>query len=756
MHIGQYEIVRMLGRGGMGSVYVARDPAIDRLVAIKLLREGVDSPEVRERFKREARSAGQLRHPNIVTIFHVGDHESSPYIVMEYIPGETLAELISQQAPLTIGRKLRIIEEVCRGLAYAHKFGIVHRDVKPLNILVDTEGSVKILDFGVARAGDQGLTQLGMMMGTPNYMSPEQISPGRADHRSDVFAVGLVFYELLTYRRAFPGHDFSVLQRILQSDPDPVERYCPGIDPAILAVLRRALAKKPDERYQDLGAMRQDILDIWTRLKTPEDESFGVLSPSTPADTPYYDGPTLVPGPNEEVAPTIDSTRAMELARELARVADEKRRAEEAADTPSLGTTRPDDPTRALTPAELATLEEARAEQRRKSSRAPSQTRPAAPPDAPRADTPASRLTTPPAPVAISPSTADAVAATSPSDPTVVVRRAPEVRVPTSPAPAGSAAGTASHSDTSPAAAHRTAPGWLLPAAAAATIAVALALWLWPDSGAGTGPATQPADSSTTAGVPASSTGAAALPGAEGSAAFRSRIAALLGRGDIAGAVDELRGRTSNNDPDIVAVAMAVVEAGRSDAAVALEQARTAGAAASAPGTYNKALARQAAAGTAATGGHPAEAAVAYLEAASLFRQAAVEGAKAPASGPSATSTAGAAGAPGAPGPSRAVDTSAIETLLAQYAEAYNRMDAGAVRTVWPGAPAGLSFAGNRSYSLTLVGPDLRFVQPDRAVVSAQRHTVQELENGQKRETSVDVTMNLRRISGGWVIDTVQ
>src|SRR5215218_2596763 len=156
MQIGPYEVVRPLGKGGMGSVFVARDPAIDRLVAIKLLRDGIDSPELRERFKREARSAGRLRHPNIVTIFHVGEFEARPFIVMEYIPGETLAEIIKQQSPLTIGRKIRIIEEMCRGLAYAHKAGIVHRDVKPLNILVDTEGSVKILDFGIARIGEQG------------------------------------------------------------------------------------------------------------------------------------------------------------------------------------------------------------------------------------------------------------------------------------------------------------------------------------------------------------------------------------------------------------------------------------------------------------------------------------------------------------------------------------------------------------------------------------------------------------------------
>src|SRR5712672_2504125 len=168
--IGNYEIVKLLGRGGMGAVYLARDPAIDRLVAIKLLGEGLENdPEFRERFSREARSAGRLRHQNIVTIFHIGDHESQPYIVMEYIPGETLADTIKRSAPFPLTLKLRIAEDLCNGLGYAHRNGIVHRDIKPANIIVDAEESVKILDFGIARLGDTVLTRLGTIMGTPSY-----------------------------------------------------------------------------------------------------------------------------------------------------------------------------------------------------------------------------------------------------------------------------------------------------------------------------------------------------------------------------------------------------------------------------------------------------------------------------------------------------------------------------------------------------------------------------------------------------------
>jgi tetratricopeptide (TPR) repeat protein len=312
--IGPYEVIRPLGKGGMGAVYLARDPAIDRLVAIKLLREGLDSAELRERFTREARSAGRLRHPNIVTIFHVGEHDAQPFIVMEYIPGDTLGEIIKRQLPLTIARKLKIIEDLCRGLAYAHKAGIVHRDIKPANILVDSEGVVKILDFGIARIGEQGITRMGMMMGTPNYMSPEQINPGTADHRSDVFAVGLVFYELLAYVRAFPGEDFAVLHNILHTEPQPIEKFCPGIDQEVAAVLQRALAKQPEARYQDLAAMRADLGRIWARIHTPGDEGQdeGPITAATQVIT--ADTPTLAGRYTEtidaQVRELIESARA--------------------------------------------------------------------------------------------------------------------------------------------------------------------------------------------------------------------------------------------------------------------------------------------------------------------------------------------------------------------------------------------------------------------------------------------------------------
>ena len=323
-HIGTYEVVRALGKGGMGTVYIARDPAIDRLVAVKLLREELDNPELRERFSREARSAGRLRHPNIVTIFHVGEQDTHPFIVMEYIPGDTLAELITQQVSLPVTRKLRVIEDLCRGLAYAHKSGIVHRDIKPANILVDHDGIVKILDFGIARVGEQGLTRLGTMMGTLNYMSPEQINQGSADHRSDVFAVGLVFYELLTYRRAFPGDSFAVLQNIVYNEPEPVTSLCPDLDPDIVRILHRALAKDPDARFQQLSEMAAELVRVRKRLRATGDEQLdeGPLTPvaGTSTDIGSQTGPGATldhPSTAAPKSPYADAgqlvTRASEL-----------------------------------------------------------------------------------------------------------------------------------------------------------------------------------------------------------------------------------------------------------------------------------------------------------------------------------------------------------------------------------------------------------------------------------------------------------
>jgi serine/threonine-protein kinase len=258
--VGRYAIRGLIGRGGMGLLYLAWDPKLDRDVALKVLREGVDSEEMLVRFSREARAAARLHHPNIVTIFDVGEHEDRPYIAMEYVTGQTLGEIIRQSEPLSVARKIELIEDLCSGLGYAHRQGIVHRDIKPANLMVDSEGVLKILDFGIARISESMMTQSGVLIGTLNYMSPEQVAGEPVDPRSDVFAVGAVAYELLTYRMAFPGTlQTGILHRILHTEPEPLQTLCPWLDEDVARIVEKSLGKKPEARYQDLRTMREDL-----------------------------------------------------------------------------------------------------------------------------------------------------------------------------------------------------------------------------------------------------------------------------------------------------------------------------------------------------------------------------------------------------------------------------------------------------------------------------------------------------------------
>jgi hypothetical protein len=263
--IGRYQVRDRIGHGGMGVVYLAVDPLLERLVAVKLLR--TDSDEMHERFVREARLAGRLQHTNIVTIFDVGEHEGQPFIAMEYVAGETLAEKIRRRIPLPVARKVHLIADLCDGLAYAHKAGVVHRDIKPSNIILSRTGVLKILDFGIARAAESGLTQTGVMVGTPSYMSPEQVEGRPVDHRSDMFATGLLLYEILTLRQAFPDDaPHLIANRILTAFPEPLLQLMPDLDPVLVQVVERAIQKAPGARYPDMSAMRHELLQIAQRL----------------------------------------------------------------------------------------------------------------------------------------------------------------------------------------------------------------------------------------------------------------------------------------------------------------------------------------------------------------------------------------------------------------------------------------------------------------------------------------------------------
>jgi hypothetical protein len=257
----------------MGALYLAKDPKIGRLLAIKLVRQEIDTPEARHRFALEAKAAGTLRHPKIVTVFDVDHHDGLPFIAMEYIDGETLAEIIKRRAVVPIAQRLTWIEDLCAGLSYAHRNGIVHRDIKPANLMVDAEGTLKILDFGLARHEASTLTMSNAMIGTPAYMSPEQLRGERVDARSDMFSVGTVLHELLTYTEAFPGMVHQAINRILHEEPRPLGEVMPGVDPAISEILTHALAKDRERRYRDLTEMEDAIAEVRLRIEAEVEAS---------------------------------------------------------------------------------------------------------------------------------------------------------------------------------------------------------------------------------------------------------------------------------------------------------------------------------------------------------------------------------------------------------------------------------------------------------------------------------------------------
>ena len=241
----------------MGKVYRARDPVLDRAVALKTVTPSLLArPESLTRFHREARAAARLQHPNIVTIYELGEVEGLPYIAMELLDGYDLAQVVAERERFSLGLRLRMVTAVCRALDYAHKKGVIHRDVKPANIRVLPDGSIKLVDFGIARLADSQMTQTGTVLGTPSYVAPEALLQGRVDHRADMWAVGVVLYELLTGERPFEADTIPGLVYKIAREPfPPLDADALGIPEAVTAVAERALQKQPGDRYQDLAEM---------------------------------------------------------------------------------------------------------------------------------------------------------------------------------------------------------------------------------------------------------------------------------------------------------------------------------------------------------------------------------------------------------------------------------------------------------------------------------------------------------------------
>jgi len=259
--IGHYRIVEKIGAGGMGEVYLAEDTELNRQVALKFLSSHLcQDADCRARFKREAQAAAKLDHPNIVTVYEVGEFQGRPFFAMQHIAGQSLRELIKTKE-LPIDRVIELAIQICEGLHKAHQSGIVHRDVKPANILIDADGRTKILDFGLASvAGTDRLTKTGSTLGTVGYMSPEQVRGEQADHRTDIFSFGVVLYELITGRQPFKGdNDAATSRNITDQEPEPLARYKSGVGAELQRIISKALSKDKTLRYQHVDELRADL-----------------------------------------------------------------------------------------------------------------------------------------------------------------------------------------------------------------------------------------------------------------------------------------------------------------------------------------------------------------------------------------------------------------------------------------------------------------------------------------------------------------
>ncbi len=261
-HFGKFELLGELGHGAMGTVYRARDPVLDRLVALKTIAPALLArPEALSRFQREARAVARLQHPAIVTIYELGEVEGTRYIAMELVEGLELSQAVAPSQGLSLQKKIELVASVCRGLDFAHKMGVVHRDVKPSNIRVTRDGTVKILDFGVAWLGESDITHSGIVLGTPSYVSPELLTGARVDRHADMWALGVIVYEILAGRRPFEAPTISdLVNRIVHDPVPPLDVAALEIPPALAAAVMKALDRSQAARFSDCAAMARALL----------------------------------------------------------------------------------------------------------------------------------------------------------------------------------------------------------------------------------------------------------------------------------------------------------------------------------------------------------------------------------------------------------------------------------------------------------------------------------------------------------------
>lgn len=324
---GRYEVIDELGKGAMGTVYRARDPMLHRTVAIKTVNMDLDRDEVADyeaRFYQEARAAGGLNHPNIVTIYDIGKSGTIAYMAMELLEGNELRTIMAQGKALPVGRAIDIAAQAAEGLGYAHDHDVVHRDIKPANLMISREGLVKITDFGIARMRSAEVrTQTGVVLGSPRYMSPEQVVGKRAEPRSDIFSLGVILYEMVTGKAPFAGEDVSAIMfQILNFVPPPPSSINPEAPEMLDFIIAKALAKSPGDRYAGAREMANDLREC--RLQVParstsslagkptqpsfEPESANDLLILTTPHTRRSDEETTVP----DAAPTLGFSKAFD------------------------------------------------------------------------------------------------------------------------------------------------------------------------------------------------------------------------------------------------------------------------------------------------------------------------------------------------------------------------------------------------------------------------------------------------------------
>src|SRR5512142_3027020 len=310
---GRYELDGVVGRGGMAEVYRARDIRLDRIVAIKTLRADLARDQIfQARFRREAQSAASLNHPSIVAVYDTGEDMATglpvPYIVMEYVDGRTVRDLLQEGHRLLPERSLEITDGVLRALDYSHRNGIVHRDIKPGNVMLNRQGEIKVMDFGIARAVSDAqatMTQTAQVIGTAQYLSPEQARGERVDARSDLYSTGCLMYELLTGRPPFTGDSpVAIAYQHVRENPIPPSRLDPSLPPWADSIVLKAMAKSPNDRYQSAAEMQADIQRAASGMQVA-----AAVPPPTRADFYDYQQRTAQMGPQTMmgVAPTTVS-----------------------------------------------------------------------------------------------------------------------------------------------------------------------------------------------------------------------------------------------------------------------------------------------------------------------------------------------------------------------------------------------------------------------------------------------------------------